>query len=168
VPAKPGWAVGVDRIVLHAGGVHFQDFMLAESEPVEIGLPTIQVTDIAIRPGLYGQPAHALIEMQVDDGTLHVDASATMREDGIAVETQIRGERLPVSRSRLYIPKVGWSDLRGTLSMDLVHHIDTNGSRHEVSGTLGLQDVTVHVPGFEDAALAWHTFTVQVNPVHLL
>jgi uncharacterized protein involved in outer membrane biogenesis len=167
-PAKPGWAFGVDRIVVRAGGVHFQDFMMAESEPVEVGLPTVAVTDIEIRPGLYGEPAHALVEMKVDDGVLKIDASATLRDDGIAVETQITGERLPLRRSRLYIPKVGWSDMRGTLSMDLVHRIDTNGSRHDLRGAVGLQDLLVNVPGLEDAALTWRTLNVRVDPVDLV
>jgi len=167
-PPKPGWAFGVDRIVLRAGGVHFQDLMMAESEPVEVGLPTIEVTDIAIRPGLYGQPAHALIEMKVDDGVLKIDASATLRDDGIGIETQIKAERLPLRRSRVYIPKVGWSDLRGTLSMDVVHRIDTNGSRHDLRGSVGLQDLVVHVPGFDDAALAWRALNVHVDPVDLV
>lgn len=167
-PAKPGWAFGVDRIVLRAGGVHFQDFMVAESEPVEVGLPTIEVTEIAIRPGLYGQPARALIEMKVDEGVLKIDASATMRDDGIGVETQIVAQRLPLRRSRVYIPKVGWSDLRGTLSMDIMHRIDTNGSRHDLRGSIGLQDLAVHVPGFDDAALAWRVLTVHVDPVDLV
>ncbi|MFI5396273.1 MAG: DUF748 domain-containing protein [Candidatus Binatia bacterium] len=167
-PAKPGWAFGVDRIVLRAGGVHFQDFMMAESEPVEVGLPTIEVTDVAIHPGLYGQPARALIEMKIDEGVLKIDASATMRDDGIGVETQIKAERLPLRRSRVYIPKVGWSDLRGTLSMDIMHRIDTNGSRHDLRGSVGLQDLVVHVPGFDDAALAWRALNVHVDPVDLV
>jgi hypothetical protein len=167
-PAKPGWAFGVDRFVLRAGGVHFQDLMMTDSKPLEIGLPTIEATDIEIRPGLYGQPARALIEMKVDDGVLKIDASATMRDDGVGVETKIKAEHLPLRRSRVYIPKVGWSDLRGTMSMDLVHRIDTNGSRHDLQGWVGLHDLVVRVPGFEDDALTWHVLTVHIAPVDLV
>jgi hypothetical protein len=167
-PPKPGWGFGVDRVVLRTGNLRFQDLMLAESEPVEIRLPAIEVNNIEVRPGLYGQPAHASIEMKIDKGVLKIDSTATMREDGIAAETMVVAERLPLRRSRLYIPKVGWSDLRGTVSLDLTHRIDTNGSRHDLRGTVGLQDVTVHVPGFEDTALAWRSLSVQVDPVDLV
>ncbi len=165
---KPGWGFGVDRVVLRTGNLRFQDFMMAESEPVEIELPAIEVNNIAVRPGVYNQPAHALIEMKIDEGVLKIDSSATVCADGIAAETLVVAERLPLRRSRVYIPKVGWSDLRGTLSMDITHRIDTNGSRHDIRGTIGLRDVTVHVPGFEDTALAWRSFSVQVNSADLI
>ena len=167
-PPKPGWGFGVDRVVLRTGNLRFQDFMLVDSEPIEIRLPAIEVNDIAVRPGLYGQPAHASIEMKIDEGVLKIDSTATMREDGIAAETLIAAQRLPLRRSRVYIPKVGWSDLRGTVSVDVTHRIDTNGSRHDLRGTVGLQDVTVHVPGFEETALAWRNLSVQVDPVDLV
>jgi hypothetical protein len=167
-PPKPGWGLGVDRVVLRTGNLRFQDLMLAQSEPVEIRLPAIEVNNIEVRPGLYGQPAHASIEMKIDKGVLKIDSTATMHEDGIAAETMVVAERLPLRRSRLYIPKVGWSDLRGTVSLDLTHRINTNGSRHDLRGTVGLQDVTVHVPGFEDTALAWRSLSVQVDPLDLV
>lgn len=166
--SRPGWGFGVDRLVLRQGNLHFRDLMVAESEPIEITLPEIEVNNVAIRPGLYGQPSHALIEMMVDEGVLRIDTSATMRADGVAAETHVQAERLPLRRSRVYIPRVGWSDLGGTLSLELTHHIDTNGSRHDIRGTVGLQDVAVHVAGFEDAALAWRTLKVQVDPVDLV
>ena len=165
---KPGWGFGVDRVVLRAGNLRFQDFTVAESEPVEIRLPAIEVSNIAVRPGLYNQPARALIEMKIDEGVLKIDSSATVRADGIAAETRVVAERLPLRRSRVYVPRVGWSDLRGTLSLDVTHRIDTDGSRHDIRGTIALQDVTVHVPGFEDTALAWRTFSVQLDPADLI
>jgi hypothetical protein len=168
VPPKPGWGLGVDRVVLRTGNLRFQDFMPVDSEPIEIRLPAIEVSNIAVRPGLYGQPAHASIEMKIDEGVLKIDSTATMREDGIAAETLIVAQQLPLRRSRVYIPKVGWSDLRGTVSIDLTHRIDTNGSRHDLRGTVGLQDLTVHVPGFEDTALAWRSLSVQIDPVDLV
>ena len=167
-PPAPGWGFAVDRIVLRGGNLHFRDLLLPGSEPVEIALPEIEAHNIAVRPGLYGQPAQGLIELKVDDGVLRIDASATMRADGIAAETHVHGERLPLRRTRLYIPRVGWSDLRGTVSLDMTHHIDTNGSRHDIRGAVGLQDVTVHVPGFADTALAWRALNVEVDPVDLI
>jgi hypothetical protein len=168
VPAKSGWGFGVDRFVLRTGNVRFQDLMMAQSKPLEIRLPAIEVGDLGVRPGMYGQPAQAHIEMKLDEGVLKIDSSVMMRADGIAAETVIAGERLPLRRSRLYIPKVGWSDLGGTVSLDVTHHIDTNGSRHDIRGSIGIQDVLVRVPGFEDNALAWRALNVQVEQADLI
>ncbi len=167
-PAKPGWAFGVDRVILRTGALRFRDLMMADSEPVEITLPAIAVNNIALRPGLYGEPAHAVIEMKVDEGVLKIDSSVVMRADGVAAETVVAAEHLPLGRSRVYIPKVGWSDLRGAVSIDVTHRIDTNGSRHDIRGSVGLEDVSVRVPGFENAALAWRTLRVQVEQADLV
>jgi hypothetical protein len=164
---RSGWGVGVDRLVLRDGRVRVRDFAVADAAPVDVSLPTIVVRDVSLRPGLYGRPARAHLEVRVDEGRLRTSTRLDLREDGLAVATSLRARRLPLGRTRLYVPKVGWRDLEGALGASLVHRFATGG-RHDVRGTVALDDVTVRVPGMEDPALAWKRFAVAVDPVDVI
>lgn len=163
----PGWAFGIDRIVVRTGSLRFQDLMLADNEPVEVVLPTLTVTAIAMRPGMYGEPSRTHVEVGIDNGFLQVDSEVTVRDDGLGVDSSIKLSHLPLRRWRVYIPRVGWSELRGDLSANLRHRIDTTGAPHDVRGTVSLRDVTVRVPGIEDPALAWKRLIVEVESLDL-
>lgn len=159
-----GWGFGIDRFVLREGGLRFRDFMIEGHEPVELGLREIEVTDVALSPGLYGEPARIRLGIKVDEGRLRLDARLAIREKGLAADSDLRASALPLRRARVYIPNVGWSDVRGVLGMGVRHHFDSDGE-NAVRGTVTLDDVTVRVPGHEEPALAWQHLAVRVDPV---
>src|SRR2546425_836256 len=165
--ANAGWGVGVDYLALRGGHVRFRDFAVPGVEPVDVALPTIEVRDVALRPGLYGGPTRAHLDVRVDQGRLRVSTHLQLLEHGVGVATNLRARRLPLRRTRLYVPKVGWRELAGELGASVVHRFAT-GSRHEVRGTVTLDDLAVRVPGIEEPALAWKHFAVSVDPLDLL
>jgi len=165
--AKEGWGFGVDRFVLLRGGVLFRDFEAKGTEPLEMNLKEIQVRDIALRPGFYGQPAAVHLELAFDQASLRLDARFTMLEKGFGLQAEIAAHGLPLRRSRFYIPNVGWSALHGELDAALNYRLET-GKQNEVSGTVSLRDVAVRVSDFEEPALGWRDLTVKLDPVDLI
>src|SRR5438094_2844156 len=165
--AKAAWGVGVACLALRGVHIRFRDFAVRGVEPVDVALPTIEVRDVALRPGIYGRPARAHLDVRVDEGRLRMNTQLRLIAHGVAVATSLRARRLPVRRTRLYVPKVGWRELAGELGASVVHRFATGG-RHEVRGTVTLDDVAVRVPGVEEPALKWKHFAVSVDPLDLL
>ncbi|TMA99973.1 MAG: DUF748 domain-containing protein [Deltaproteobacteria bacterium] len=164
--AKAGWGVGVDHLALREGHVRFRDFAVRGVEPVDIALPTIEVRDVALRPGMYGGPARAHLDVRVDEGRLRMNTHLRLLDHGLGVATSLRARRLPLRRTRLYVPKVGWRELAGEVGASVVHRFATRG-RHEVRGTVTLDDVAVRVPGVDEPALKWKHVAVSVDPLDL-
>lgn len=164
--APSPWSFGVDRLVLRQGGVRFRDRTLPDLEPVEVTLADVQVARVGLAPGVYGEPARLALAVQVDRGRLRLDARIGLREDGVAVDATLSARRLPLHRVRLYVPGVGWSDLRGELGAGLRYRRDP-GVRDALDGVVVLRDVTVQVPDLEGPALAWRRFAVHLSPVDL-
>jgi Domain of Unknown Function (DUF748) len=164
---KSGWSYGVDRIVLRDGGVRFRDLTIAGVEPVELGLGSFEVEDIALSPAIYGQPAHVHLQARVDEGRFVLDANLTPHDDGgFALASHVKARRLPLRRTRVYVPKVGWSDLAGEFGGALDYTLETGG-RNEVRGQVTVDGLTVHVPVFTEPGLAWKRLAVQVAPIDL-
>jgi hypothetical protein len=162
-----GWTVGIDRFVLRDGGVRFRDLMFARVEPVELSLGSFEVDDIALSPSVYGGPAQVHLEARVDDGRFVLDASLAPRADGgFALESHLKARRLPLRRTRLYVPKVGWSELEGEFGGALDYTLETGG-RNDVRGQVTVDGLTVRTPQLEGPGLAWKRLAVLVDPIDL-
>src|SRR5262249_61088991 len=83
------------------------------------------------------------------------------RNEGMAVDVAVVGEILPLHRSRVYVPGVAWSDLSGLLSLRLHHRLETGG-RNELSGRVGLDEITVWVSGLDQPGLTWKSLGVEL------
>jgi hypothetical protein len=164
---KSGWSYGVDRVVLSDGGLRFRDLMLSGVEPVELSLGSFEVEDIALSPAVYGEPAHVHLQARVDEGRFVLDAHLTPHDDGgFALTSHLKARRLPLKRTRVYVPRVGWSDLEGAFGGAVDYTLETGG-RNEVRGQVTVDGLTVHVPVFTEPGLAWKRLAVQVAPIDL-
>ncbi len=164
---KSGWSYGVDRVVLSDGGLRFRDLMLSGVEPVELSLGSFEVEDIALSPAVYGEPAHVHLQARIDEGRFVLDAHLTPHDDGgFALASHLKARRLPLKRTRVYVPRVGWSDLEGAFGGALDYTLETGG-RNEVRGQVTVDGLTVHVPVFTEPGLAWKRLAVQVAPIDL-
>jgi hypothetical protein len=164
--AESGWVFGVDRFILRNGGVRFRDLVIKDSEPIDTSIDAVEVTDVALNPGLYGEPSHVHLALALDQGSLTVDAHLTLRDAGFKFDTDVEAKNLPIQRARLYIPNVGWNALQGALDATLAYRFDT-GTQNELRGAVTLRDVSVRVPNFDEPALGWQSLTVKVDPVDL-
>jgi Domain of Unknown Function (DUF748)/AsmA family len=164
---KSSWGFGIDRIVLRDGGVRFRDLMFARVEPVDLSLGSFEVEDIALSPSVYGEPAQIHLQARVDEGRFVLDASFSPREDGgFDLGSHLKARRLPLKRTRVYVPKVGWSDLQGEFGGALRYTLETGG-RNDVRGQVTVDGLQVLTPILEGPGLAWKRLAVQVDPIDL-
>jgi hypothetical protein len=165
-PAK-AWGIAIDRFVLRKGGLHFRDLMVGGAEPLDVNLDAIEVVEIALQPGTYGEPARLHLDVAVDQGLIRIDSRLAIRADGgFDVDTDLKARRLPLNRSRVYVPDVGWTNLSGMVGLSLQHHLET-GSKNELRGGVVVDDLTVLVGGLEEPALAWKRLAVTLDPLDL-
>ena len=165
--APSGWTFGIDYVALRRGGIRFRDLLMPGSEPLALALESIEVRDIAVAPEVYGTPADIRFVIRLDEGAVRTRARFTPRADGgMAVDVTVNGSKLPVHRSRIYVPGVAWSDLTGLLSLGLHYRLETGG-RNELSGTVGLDDLVVWNAGLDEPALAWKSLGVDLERIDL-
>ncbi len=161
------WGFGVDRVVLRDGGVRFRDLMFRGVEPVDLSLGSFEVEEIAFDPSVYGEPAQIHLEARVDEGRFVLDASLSPREDGgFVLGSHLKARRLPLRRTRVYVPNVGWSELEGEFGGALDYTLETAG-RNQVSGQVTVDGLKVHTPQLEGPGLAWKRLAVLVDPIDL-
>lgn len=162
-----GWGFGVDRVALRDGGVRFRDLMFARVEPVELSLGSFEVEEIALSPSVYGEPAQIHLEARVDEGRFVLDASLSPRDDGgFVLGSHLKARRLPLRRTRVYVPNVGWSELEGEFGGALDYTLETDG-RNEVRGQVTVDGLKVHTPQLQGPGLAWKRLAVLVDPIDL-
>ncbi len=164
---RSSWKIGVDYLALRRGGLLFRDFLIGDTEPLLLSLDSIEVRDIALQPEVYGAPADIQFVVKLDEGALRTRARFTPLKEGMALDVTLDGTRIPVRRSRVYVPGVAWNELTGLLSLALRYRLETGG-RNEVSGTIGLDDLTVWTAGLDQPSLAWTSGAVALEAVDLV
>src|SRR5262249_21692692 len=96
-----------------------------------------------------------------------LDATLLPRDDGgFALSSHLKARRLPLRRTRVYVPNVGWSELEGEFGGALDYTLETGG-RNEVRGQITIDGLTVDVPFLEGPGLAWKRLAVRIDPVDL-
>src|SRR5436309_317145 len=108
-----------------------------------------------------------LESVELDEPRIALDRLASGDLNLAAVASRLRARRLPLRRTRVYVPKVGWRQLAGELGASVVHRFATGG-RHLLRGTVTLDDVEIRVPEVEMPALAWKHCAVAVDPIDLV
>jgi hypothetical protein len=166
--AASQWKIGLDRFMLRDGRVRFRDLSLPGSEPIELGIDQVAVQEIALSPGVYGEPAQLHVVLDFEGGAVDVAAGVSLLEHGYSVTCDLNAERLPLRHARLYVPKVGWSELKGELDLGVTYALETD-KKNEIHGRLALRDVGVAVPQLEDvAAVAWKSLAVEIEKIDLI
>lgn len=165
-PAGTGWAFGVDRLSLRDGGLRFRDFKVKGSEPLLLTLQDLQLTEIAVRSGIYEAPAQMRLVVNVEGGSVELRARLTQRADGQALAADIEVRNLPLYRVPYYVQEVGWRTLDGWLDTQLTYSFDSRG-QHQARGSIGLRDVAIRVPNFDEPALTYRRLTVQLDALDL-
>jgi len=168
-PAEPSvpWGLVIDRFALRSGTLRFQDRMVAGSEPIILSLNKIDVGGLALRPGSYREPSQLHVDLNFDDAIVAVDAKLAVEPPYFLVEADINAERLPLHRTRLYIPNVGWSELTGEVTAALHYEFEA-GLRHALRGHISVDDLTVQVAELDQPALHWRHLGVQIDPLDLV
>lgn len=161
---SPEWTVTIDRLILSHGGIRFRDLAVDDSAPMDASLDRIEVARIAFAPGQYGRSTRLHLDLAVEDGRVDVGAQLALHPRGLRVAARVRAQRLPLARTRLYAPELGWSDLGGRLGADL-RYTYVPDATHTLTGPVTLTDVAVHVPQVEQPALSAKRLTGTLAPI---
>jgi len=163
-PAAPGrpWNVVVDRAALRDGHLRLRDYVVEPPEPVELVLAALELKSFSFQYGNDREPGHGVIEARFADGTVRVETTVTTRSDGFAVDARVEVTNLPLDRTQVHVPALGWSGFRGRLDAALTARVEP-GTNPVLGGTLALRDLAVEVPGGEEPALAWRRLDVDVE-----
>jgi hypothetical protein len=164
-----GWGVLIQRVALRDGRIGFRDFAVGDPPQHIAGtLPTLDAGNLALLITQSGvEPGKVTLDAAIEDGTMHLEARLESLAAGPAYESHLLLTNLPIAHARVYIPKVGWSDLAGRLDLDVVHRFESRGA-HTLRGTVGLRDVAVHVKDLDDPALAWTALGIEIAGVDLV
>ncbi|MBI3769199.1 MAG: DUF748 domain-containing protein [Deltaproteobacteria bacterium] len=167
--ARPGWGVLIRHVALRDGRIGFRDFALGDQpQHIEGRVPTLDAGNLAVlitESGL--EPGKIALEAGIEDGTLRLEVTLENLAGGPAYQSHLVLTNLPIAHARLYIPKVGWSDLAGRLDLDVVHRFESRGA-HTLHGTVALRDVAVRVQDLDEPALAWSALAIDVAGVDLV
>ena len=163
-PAAPGrpWNVVVDQAALRDGHLRLRDYVVEPPEPVELVLAALELKSFSFQYGNDREPGHGVIEARFADGTVRVETTVTTRSDGFAVDARIEVTNLPLDRTQVHVPALGWSGFRGRLDAALTARVEP-GANPVLGGTLALRDLAVEVPGGEEPALAWRRLDLDVE-----
>jgi len=163
-PAAPGrpWNVVVDQAALRDGHLRLRDYVVEPPEPVELVLAALELKSFSFQYGNDREPGHGVIEASFADGTVRVETTVSTRSDGFAVDARVEVTNLPLDRTQVHVPALGWSGFRGRLDAALTARVEP-GANPVLGGTLALRDLAVEVPGGEEPALAWRRLDVDVE-----
>ncbi|HZP43617.1 MAG TPA: DUF748 domain-containing protein, partial [Candidatus Binatia bacterium] len=165
-PERSRWKFAIRRLALRGGGIRFRDFAVEGGEPLEIAIPDVTVDDVALQPGVYGEPGRVGLYVRTEGGAVRVAATVWPLDVGFAAATRVKVFSLPLRRARVYVPGVGWSELRGTLDAVLDHGL-APGGRNALSGLVRLRDVAIRVPDLAEAAFGLERLAVRLDPLDL-
>jgi hypothetical protein len=173
-PVKPErkgspWKVLVTRLRLRDGQIGFRDYAVAEKpQEFETTLETMDAEDLALVLNASGaQPGKINLDARVGGGKLALEASYSMKPTGPALDAHFTLADFPISGLRVYLPNLGWSDLRGLFSAR-IHHVFELAGAHHSSGTLALTDVSVIVPGIQEPPLGWKNLAVEISHIDIV
>jgi len=167
-PAAPGrpWNVVVDQAALRDGHLRLRDYVVEPPEPVELVLAALELKSFSFQYGNDREPGHGVIEARFADGTVRVETTVSTRSDGFAVDARVEVANLPLDRTQVHVPALGWSGFRGRLDAALTARVEP-GANPVLGGTLALRDLAVEVPGGEEPALAWRRLDLDVETLDL-
>src|SRR5262249_8991811 len=83
---------------------------------------------------------------------------------GFALSSHLKARRLPLRRTRVYVPNGGWSELEGEFGGALDYVLETGG-RNEGRGQITIDGLTVDGPFLEGPGLAGKRPAVRTDPV---
>ena len=167
-PAAPGkpWNVVIDQAALRDGHLRLRDYVVEPPEPIELVLDDLQLKHFSLQLGNDSEPGHGVIEAKFGDGTVRLETTVATRQDGFAVDAKVDIANLPLDRTQLHLPDLGWSGLRGRIDAALTVNVEPSANP-VLGGTLALRDLGVEVPGGDEPALAWRRLDVDVERLDL-
>jgi hypothetical protein len=156
----------VSNLQLNDGTVHFDDKVLGGQhiiEQVQMAVPFISnlPADVEI-------PVQPFLQMVIDGGPLDIRGKATPFSMQPTSVVDLTVEQLDLSRYRPYLPQeTPLTFAKGMLSCSVEVHVANAGSQPSInlSGTMALDQVELHVRGQQETPISWTRLTASIAQV---
>jgi hypothetical protein len=168
-PQSTGWSFAANDVALRDGAIHFRDHTVGESpKQFDVEITDLSAKQIALRIDPTGrEPGRVAIVARVGDGSVGLDSRFAHTIAGVSASSTITIENLPIDDARVYLQRLGWSDLTGRLDATIEHRIEPEGA-HEIGGSASLSGVAIRVPGLDRPALGFEKLAVVLDRVDVV
>jgi hypothetical protein len=168
-PEPLGWSFAADSVAFRDGGIHFADYTVPNPpQLIDLDVKEVAAQELALEIDPSGrEPGQVVLNAQIADGALALDARVESRKEGPAITSKITLVNLPVGRARAYLQLFGWSELSARLDAEIEHRFETGGA-HELGGHVALSKLAVNVPDLERPALAFDKLDVNIGKIDLV
>src|SRR5581483_3097792 len=106
-PSKP-WNIAVDRAAVGEGHFRLHDEVAKPPADAELVLDALALTGFTLQYGGGAEPGHGTVEAKFGDGSMRVDTTVATEADAFAVDAHVTLTNLPVDRTQLHVPQLGW------------------------------------------------------------
>lgn len=158
------WNVVVDQAALRDGHFSLRDRVSDPPETAELALDAIGLKNFILRHDANGAPGHGSIEAGFGDGTVRIDTTVTTRAEGFAIAATVDIANLPLDRTQLHAPQLGWSGLSGRLDAHVTLTAEP-GALPVSGGTVTVRALRIEVPGENEPALEWRSLSVDLDDI---
>lgn len=165
-PTEP-LPIRVDAIALGAGRIEFVDRAQAGAEPLLLDLPAVRIDNLVVTGDPNEDPADLHLEVSAEGARIEVGGKVQREGEKLDVDATVEIENLPLSRGRVYLPDLGWSELSGALDAK-IHYVHVTGARQTADGSANLRDLRVGVPNLQDPAFSLDSLAVELEQLDLL
>ena len=165
----PGWGVLLERVSVSDADLSFRDFTIApDAKPLKAAIPKLEATNMALLIADTGlQPGTVSLDADVLGGHLTVEMTQRTVAAGTAFESHVVLTDLPLSDTRVYVPRLKWTSLDGRLDVDFKHSFEPEGP-HNLSGRIALRDLAIRVANLDAPPLAWKKLAVDIGDVDVV
>lgn len=166
-PSGGSVPVRVNAIALGEGRIEFVDRAQPGAEPLTVELPALRIDNLVVTGEPDEHPTDVHVEVRAEGARIEVEGKLHLDDDRLDVDATLDLENLPLTRARVYLPDLGWTELAGALDAKL-HYVHVSGEQQVADGSATLRDLRVGVPSLESPAFALTSLAVELERLDLL
>src|SRR5262245_15899706 len=114
-----GWSFALDRIAFRNSQLRVRDRGGDDATLLEATLRDATVSAMRRRTSAFGKATNLRVDALVGGGQLRAQGHYELRDDGLALDADVRVKDVPLAQANAYLGEFGWSDLSGRVSGQL-------------------------------------------------
>jgi hypothetical protein len=162
---EAGWPAGLTRLILEDAAITFRDQTLPDGSEIDFAIERLEVLRSSYGGSIYEEDGKLTFVARVAGAPVEIEAGFDPEILNGTSSGNFTVKGLNVGLGAPYAAQLlGWSDLRGTLDIDLdfaAREADTHSPRIGFD----LRDFSITVEGEEQPAIAWDLLTLQIEAI---
>lgn len=167
--ASPGDPIPVivRTLELGEGRIEFVDQMKPGADPLTIEISQTRLDDVVVLGDPDDGASRVHLEARTGDASVVVDGTFQRAANGLEIDATVDASKLPLARSRVYLPDLGWKDLAGEVDAK-IRYLHQAGRTQTVDGSLALRGLRIGVEQLGEPALSIESLDVAVDALDLI